>query len=61
MSSDSDVLVRHAARVLVIDRDDRILLIHAQLDPPRPGMIWLTPGGGLNHSERAADAARHEL
>jgi 8-oxo-dGTP pyrophosphatase MutT (NUDIX family) len=61
MSSDSEVFVRNAARVLVIDRDDRVLLIHTQLDPPRPDMIWLTPGGGLNDGESAEDAARREL
>jgi 8-oxo-dGTP pyrophosphatase MutT (NUDIX family) len=61
MASDSEVFIRNAARVIVIDRGDRILLIHTQLEPERPGMIWLTPGGGLNDGESAEDAARREL
>ncbi len=55
-------IVRPAARVLVIDRDDRILLIHTQLDPARPERrLWLTPGGGLKEHETAEDGARREL
>ena len=61
MTSDSERTVRQAARVLVVDRDDRILLIHFQLDPEQPRKIWLTPGGGLNAGESAEDGARREL
>ena len=61
MSSDSDVIVRRAARVLVVDRNDRILLIHTQLEPGRGRKIWLTPGGGLNDGESAEQGARREL
>lgn len=39
-------LVRPAARVLLIDRHDHILLLPVDAtDPPR--RVWITPGGGL--------------
>lgn len=54
-------LVRHAARVLVVDPDDRLLLIRVQLEPPFDGRLWLTPGGGLEPGESHLDGARREL
>ena len=53
---------RRAARVVVLDPLDRILLINAS-DPLHrngPGW-WEIPGGGIDHGESTEDAARREL
>ncbi|HEY2579470.1 MAG TPA: NUDIX domain-containing protein [Streptosporangiaceae bacterium] len=52
--------VRHAGRVIVLDPDDRVLLLRYD-DPPPAGVHWATPGGGLNPGESYADAAGREL
>lgn len=46
------VLERRAARALVVDAADRVLLFHG-LDPTEPerGRWWFTPGGGLEGAE----------
>lgn len=52
-------VVRRAARVLLIDSDDRILLFRfrgAEVE-----WIWHTPGGGVERGESYAAAARREL
>ena len=53
---------RQAARVLVLDGEDRLLLIHdsdqGQLGRPA---FWITPGGGLDPGEDWAQAALREL
>jgi 8-oxo-dGTP pyrophosphatase MutT (NUDIX family) len=47
--------------VLVIDADDRVLLLHG-FDPARPGEpYWFTIGGGAKPGESLADAAAREL
>jgi 8-oxo-dGTP pyrophosphatase MutT (NUDIX family) len=52
---------RRAARVLVIDEQERVLLLLGH-DPARPRFgIWHTPGGGIQDGESASDAARREL
>lgn len=53
---------RMAARVLVLDRADRVLLLRGR-DPaaPESGTWWFTPGGGLADGESVASAARREL
>jgi 8-oxo-dGTP pyrophosphatase MutT (NUDIX family) len=57
-----DVLDREAARVLLLDSRDRLLLFLGE-DPAQPelGTWWFTPGGGLNPGESARDGARREL
>jgi 8-oxo-dGTP pyrophosphatase MutT (NUDIX family) len=57
-----DVIEREAARVLLIDRRERILLMRG-VDPADPdrGSWWLTPGGGLDPGESHHEAARREL
>lgn len=59
MSIEAD---RKAARVLLINADDRLLLF-CMHDPDRPerGTWWITPGGGLEETESFVDAARREL
>ena len=53
--------LRIGARVLLLDPDDRVLLIHAK-DPDQPGHHWWElPGGGADPGEALADTARREL
>ncbi|MFK3980234.1 NUDIX hydrolase [Micromonospora sp. NPDC050397] len=52
---------RQAARVLLLDAADRVLLFHGW-DPARPGhRYWFTPGGGLDPGESSAHGAAREL
>jgi 8-oxo-dGTP pyrophosphatase MutT (NUDIX family) len=55
------VLDRRAARVVLVDRAGRTLLLRGG-DPARPGLRWwFTPGGGLNPGESPAEGAAREL
>lgn len=55
------VIDRRAARVLLVDRAGRTLLLHGG-DPARPGeRWWFTPGGGLDGDETPAQGAAREL
>jgi 8-oxo-dGTP pyrophosphatase MutT (NUDIX family) len=50
---------RRAARIVLIDPDDRVLLL---LTRYRPGVrLWITPGGGIEPGESAEEAACREL
>jgi 8-oxo-dGTP pyrophosphatase MutT (NUDIX family) len=53
---------RRAARVLLVDACDRVLLLHG-CDPADAGagQWWFTPGGGLDPGESPAQAAAREL
>lgn len=52
---------RGAARVLLLDERDRVLLLHGH-DPADPThRYWFTPGGGLEAAESPAQAAAREL
>jgi 8-oxo-dGTP pyrophosphatase MutT (NUDIX family) len=48
----AEVLDRRAARALILDRRQRLLLFRG-LDPDQPerGQWWFTPGGGLEEGE----------
>lgn len=58
-------MVRHAARVILFDPEDRVLLFSAKV----PGFralatrrtIWITPGGGLDPGETHEQAVRREI
>ena len=52
--------MRHAGRVVLLDPDDRVLLLFYDDEPPA-GRHWATPGGGLNPGESYAAAASREL
>ena len=58
----SDPVHRRAARVLLLDARDRVLLFHGR-DPADDGRgrWWFTPGGGLDPGETPAQAAAREL
>lgn len=49
---------RVGGRLLLIDPDMRVLLIHERLE--HGGTHWLTPGGGVESGEVPADAAVRE-
>ncbi|MFE3108357.1 NUDIX hydrolase [Kitasatospora indigofera] len=52
---------RRAARVLLLDDQDRVLLFRG-FDPAVPGVTWwVTPGGGLEPGEGRREAALREL
>lgn len=52
---------RKAARVLLLDERDRVLLFHG-FDPAEPTRTWwFTPGGGLEEGEGLREAALREL
>lgn len=61
MTVASEPALRVGARVLLLNRDDEVLLIHAR-DPDNPGHHWWElPGGGQNPGEKLEDAARREI
>jgi ADP-ribose pyrophosphatase YjhB (NUDIX family) len=53
-------VARDAARALVLDPDDRVLLVHFE-NPDTGAVFWTTPGGGLDPGEGFEDGLRREL
>jgi ADP-ribose pyrophosphatase YjhB (NUDIX family) len=54
------LLNRYAGRVVLLDPDDRVLLMRYDARAPN-GVHWSTPGGGLNPGEDYASGALREL
>jgi 8-oxo-dGTP pyrophosphatase MutT (NUDIX family) len=54
------VRLRLAARVILLDPDDRVLLMRYDDDPPN-GRHWSTPGGGVDAGEDHRAAALREV
>lgn len=54
----AELRIREAARALVLDPDDRILLVRFDF-PART--VWAPPGGGLEPGESHEEALRREL
>lgn len=56
-------LERVAARILLLDPNDRVLLLYypVMLEAGRSMERWLLPGGGLDPGESFEDGARREL
>lgn len=52
---------RLVSRVLLFDRDGRVLLFLTTAPDSSGTARWLTPGGGVDAGESFADAARREL
>ncbi|MFE7809070.1 NUDIX hydrolase [Streptomyces sp. NPDC057430] len=53
--------LRRVARVVLLDPDDRILLLHGY-EPDDPAQTWwFTPGGGLEGDETREEAVLREL
>ncbi|UYY77053.1 NUDIX hydrolase [Sphingomonas sp. R1] len=52
-------IARPAARILLLDKDSRVLLF--RFDPSDRPPFWCTPGGAVDPGEGYADAARREL
>ena len=63
----SAIETRHTSRLIILDPDDRILLINYVArkcaDPSRtdPASFWFTPGGGIEPGESAEEAALREM
>lgn len=57
---DLGMIIRYAGRVVLLDPDDRVLLMR-YVDRPPNGVHWATPGGGLNPGEDYATGALREL
>jgi len=55
----STLRIRRAARLLVLDEHDRLLLFRFTFGNREP--FWATPGGECDPGETFADAARREL
>jgi 8-oxo-dGTP pyrophosphatase MutT (NUDIX family) len=54
----SELRIRPAARAVVVDPDDRVLLVRFEF----PGRtLWATPGGGIEPGESPENAIRREL
>src|SRR5215470_14429333 len=58
--TDGGLPLRLAARVVLLDPDDRVLLMRYDQPPPN-GRHWATPGGGVEDGEDYAAAALREL
>lgn len=54
---------RRSARVILLDRDQRVLLLKFFVDPADAGRGhgWVTPGGGVDADETLQEAAAREL
>lgn len=57
---EAPLMRRLAARVVLLDPDDRVLLMRYDDGPPN-GVHWSTPGGGLDEGEDYQQAALREL
>lgn len=55
----SGLRIREAVRALLLDPDDRVLLVRFEF--PVTGTRWALPGGGLEPGESHVDALRREL
>jgi len=60
--TDEPPRLRPAVRAVLVDPDDRVLLVRWELAGPHGRFdVWGTPGGGVEAGETHADAVRREL
>ena len=52
---------RTAGRILLVDDQQRVLLIHDRIDLDATSSHWIAPGGGLEPGETPAEAAVREV
>lgn len=57
----SQPVIRPGARVILLDRDDRLLLLRTETEKTDPPVLWITPGGAVDDGETHEQAARREL
>ena len=57
--ADTARVPRPAARILLVDAEDRVLMFRFTPDDRPP--LWCTPGGAVDPGETYAEAARREL
>ena len=57
----SDQIVRPTSRLLVLDEDDRLLLMKTVAPDSTRAARWITPGGGVDPGETHVEAAIREL
>jgi 8-oxo-dGTP pyrophosphatase MutT (NUDIX family) len=58
---DAEPRLRRVARVVLLDPQDRVLLLHGHEPDDPADDWWFTPGGGLEGEETREEAARREL
>jgi 8-oxo-dGTP pyrophosphatase MutT (NUDIX family) len=54
-------VVRPTSRLLVLDEDDRVLLMKTVAPDTSRAARWITPGGGVDEGETHVEAAVREL
>lgn len=53
--------LRHAARAVILDEENRVLLCRHTLPAPAGAGVWAAPGGGIEPGETPLVALRREL
>ena len=53
--------LRHSARAIILDEDERILLCRFAIPEPAGTVVWATPGGGIEPGETPLAALSREL
>lgn len=59
--SEPDPRIRFAARAILIDDQDRVLLFRARVPGRAERFIWIAPGGGIESGEDEPACVRREV
>ncbi|NUR00658.1 MAG: NUDIX domain-containing protein [Streptomyces sp.] len=57
----ANLRLRHSARALLLDEDERILLCRFIISEPAGRVVWAAPGGGIEPGETPLAALGREL